>query len=139
MTAPAASHEAPTLSRELSDFLIEFAIVLNKHAIYPVGHPLLDASRAVFANRLTALLAQRETISLGVAQNQFIIEGLATETGNALLRDLARRLHRQHIAAIRIGRGASTRELNEFLTTLSADSGRDSPIGLRPAAERTER
>jgi hypothetical protein len=127
----------PTLSRELSDFLIEFAIVLNKHAIYPAGHPLLDASRAVFANRLTALLADRATISLGVAQNQFIIEGLATETGNALLRDLARRLHRQHIAAIRIARGASPRELNEFLTTLSADSGRDSPIGLRPAPERT--
>ncbi|HVT40177.1 MAG TPA: hypothetical protein VHE78_14145 [Gemmatimonadaceae bacterium] len=136
MTAPQAAREVQSLSRELSDFLIEFAIVLNKHGIYPPGHPLLDASRAVFANRLMALLAERESISLGVAQNQFIIEGLATETSNALLRDLARRLHRQHIAAIRIVRGASARELNEFLKTLASDSSRESPIGLRPESER---
>jgi hypothetical protein len=137
MTAPNVAREVQTLSRELSDFLIEFAIVLNKHAIYPAGHPLLDASRAVFANRLTTLLATRESISLGVAQNQFIIEGLATETSNALLRELARRLHRQHIAAIRISRGASGRELSEFLRTLASDGARESPIGLRPESERT--
>ena len=36
--------EAATLSRELSDFLIEFSIGLHKNAIYPAGHPLRDSA-----------------------------------------------------------------------------------------------
>ena len=137
MTEASAPRAVPTLSRELSEFLIEFAIVLNKHAIYPAGHPLLDASRAIFANRLSALLVQRETISLGVAQKQLVIEGIATESGNALLRELARRLHRQQLAAVRISRGVTQSELTAFLRTLATDSGTEAPLGLRHESNRT--
>ena len=56
--------EAATLNRDLADFLIEFSIGLHKNAIYPPGHPLLDAATAGIVRRLDALLKERSTLSL---------------------------------------------------------------------------
>ena len=36
-----AGKSKATLSRELSDFLVELSIAMQKHAIYPGGHPML--------------------------------------------------------------------------------------------------
>ncbi|MBW8839634.1 MAG: hypothetical protein JF602_07265, partial [Gemmatimonadetes bacterium] len=44
-----------TLSRELADFLVELSITLNKHAIYPTSHPLLDVAVDGVANRIGSL------------------------------------------------------------------------------------
>ncbi|NUQ21936.1 MAG: hypothetical protein HOQ09_13385, partial [Gemmatimonadaceae bacterium] len=90
------SHERGTLSRELIDFLIELSIALQKFAIYPTGHPMLATTVARLEQRLAPLLQLSDTVSLGVARNQLVIEGLATAEGNAVLRDLAKRLHAHH-------------------------------------------
>ena len=76
----AARPAVATLSRELSDFLLELSITLNKHAIYPTKHPLLDVAIDGVANRLAMLfVADRESLSIGVARRQLIIEGVATD------------------------------------------------------------
>ena len=59
--------ESATLSRELSDFLIEFSIGLHKNAIYPSGHPLRDSAAELIARRLDTLLLARPTLSLGTS------------------------------------------------------------------------
>ena len=56
-----------SLSRELSDFLIELSIGLHKNAIYPPGHPLLESATSGIARRIDALLQERASLSLGVA------------------------------------------------------------------------
>ena len=84
------------LSRELADFLVEFSIVLHKRAMYPSGHPQLEASADRFVRRLDTLLERRESVTLGVARHQLVIEKVTTDPKNALLRDLARRLHGVH-------------------------------------------
>ncbi|MDQ6690985.1 MAG: hypothetical protein M3Z18_10790, partial [Gemmatimonadota bacterium] len=48
--APAPRAAVATLSRELADFLVELSITLNKHAIYPSKHPLLDLAIDSVAN-----------------------------------------------------------------------------------------
>jgi hypothetical protein len=131
---PSTAQRAAALPRDLSDFLIEFSIALHKHAMYPGGHPTLEPAAAAVASRLETLLAERGTLSLGVAREQLVIEGVATDPRNPVLHDLADRLHRHHLGAISFGRGVSWRELEEALKMLAVDADRnEGPIGLRPA------
>lgn len=120
-----------TLSRELADFLVEFSITLNKHAIYPTKHPLLDVAIDGVANRLGLLFnEQRDSLSIGVARRQLIIEGVATDPLNPVLKELAQRLHKHHVGALKFVRGMTRDELAEALAALAIDPLRtDKPIG----------
>jgi hypothetical protein len=129
------SHQSPpergTLSRELIDFLIELSIALQKFAIYPAGHPMLSTTVHRLEQRLAPLLDLSDTVSLGVARHQLVIEGIATDEGHAVLRDLAQRLHDHHLGAVKIIRGVRSEELREFLVTLGVEHGKDAtPVGL---------
>jgi hypothetical protein len=120
-----------SLSKELSDFLIEFSIGLHKNAIYPPGHPLLDSATSGITRRIHALLKERMSLSLGVARQQLIIEGVATDENNPVLRDLASRLHRHHLGAVKFSQGVSDEEITDVLATVALDAGRRvRPLGL---------
>lgn len=119
------------LSKELSDFLIELSIGLHKNAIYPPGHPLLEGATAGIARRVEALLQDRTSLSLGVARQQLIIEGVATDENNPVLRDLAQRLHRHHLGAVKFTQGVTASEIADALATVAVDAGRRAkPLGL---------
>lgn len=123
--------DSAALSRELSDFLIAFSIGLHKNAIYPPGHPLLENTTAELSERLGALLKERASLSLGVARHQLIIEGVATDEGNPVLRELAMRLHRHHLGAVKFSAGVSDDELTDMLRKVAVDAGRlPRPLGL---------
>jgi hypothetical protein len=131
-SGPAARSRVATLARDLSDFLVEFSIVLHKRALYPNGHPHLQDSAVRFVNRLESLLEHREELMIGVARHQLIVSGVATDARNALLSDLARRLHRQRIASIRFQRGVALDEIDGFLRNLSGELGEDAaPLGMQ--------
>jgi hypothetical protein len=81
--------------------------------------------------RLAAFLEQTPTLSIGVARRQLIIEGVATDEEHPILRDLAARLHRHQIGALRFNRGLERHELGELLATVATDAGRvERPLGL---------
>src|SRR3954462_7524659 len=120
-----------TLSRELADFLVELSITLNKHAIYPQSHPLLDVAVDGVATRLATLFAgDRESLSIGVARRQLIIEGVATDPLNPVLKELAQKLHDHHVGPVKFARGTTRDELPAPLAALSIDPSRsERPIG----------
>jgi hypothetical protein len=120
----AGSRTRTALSRELADFLIEFSIVLHKRSMYPAGHPHLNDSADRFVRRMTLLLETRESVTLGVARHRLVIDKVTTDANNALLRDLAHRLHRHRIASVHLARGASLSEIDSLLTALSSDPQR---------------
>lgn len=131
--ASGAQSEKATLSRDLSDFLIEFSIALNKHAMYPGGHPSLGPAVDRVINRVDPLLASRGTLSLGVARSQLVIEGVATDPKNPVLSDLAARLHRHHLGAITFHRGVQPDELRDVMMLIAVEADRsDQPLGLGP-------
>ena len=121
-----------TLSRDLADFLVELSITLNKHAIYPRSHPLLDQAVDGVANRVGLLfVGDRESLSIGVARRQLIIEGVATDPLNPVLKELAQRLHEHHVGALKFVRGLGREELAQALAALAVDPMRAAkPIGL---------
>src|SRR3954469_17335445 len=129
---PAPGRQAvAALSRELADFLVELSITLNKHAIYPQSHPLLDVAVDGVATRLAALfVGDRESLSIGVARRQLIIEGVATDPLNPVLKELAQRLHDHHVGAVKFVRGITRDELAAALAALAVDPTRaEKPIG----------
>ncbi|HYZ88958.1 MAG TPA: hypothetical protein VE620_06670 [Myxococcales bacterium] len=134
--AHAASGESAALSRDLADFLIELSIALHKTAIYPSGHPLLGGAVDALVLRLVRLLQERTSLSIGVARQQLVIEGVVTAASNSLLRELAQRLHRHHLGAVKFLRGVGRDEVADLLRTIAADAERTvTPLGLRPAEE----
>lgn len=123
--------DSAALSRDLSDFLIELSIGLHKNAIYPSGHPLLENTTAELNRRLAVLLKERSALSLGVARHQLIIEGVATDEANPVLRELANRLHRHHLGAVKFSAGVTEDEITDMLATVSVDAGRlPRPLGM---------
>lgn len=129
--APGASaSKQVTLARDLADFLVELSITLNKHAIYPSGHPLLDVAVDGVANRIGLLFTgDRDSLSIGVARRQLIIEGVATDPLNPVLKELAQRLHEHHVGALKFIRGLTRSELGEALGALATDPVREKPLG----------
>ncbi len=123
-TRSGARRKAAVLPRELADFLVEFSIVLNHRSMYPDGHPQLRHATERFVHRLEALLATRGALALGIAHRHLIVENVATDPGNALLRDLAVRLHRHQLASIRFEPGTSLGEVDDLLGALAADPSR---------------
>lgn len=128
---PPAGRTTAVLNRDLSDFVVEFSIAMHKHAMYPDGHPSLQAALDRVVRRLDALLAGRPSVALGVARDQLIIEGVATDGRSPLLGTLARNLHRRDIGALKFYRGLLGEELGTLMRALSADIERAS--GSEPA------
>jgi hypothetical protein len=124
--------ERATLSRELSEFLIELSIALHRHSMYPIGHPALIPAMESVIRRAEKLLEDRPQIAFGVARRQLIIDGVTTDPDQPVLRRLADGLHRHHIGAVTITRGMETQELGEALHALAVEADREGPLGLKP-------
>ena len=84
----------------MREFLVELSIAIRQHSMYPPGHPSLEPAALHVTNRVTHLLEEKGTLSLGAARDQLVIEGVATDVNNPLLRELAGRLRRHHLGAI---------------------------------------
>jgi len=111
---------------------------MQKHAIYPIGHPLLiDAVDGVM-RKLGLLLTERQSLSIGIARRQLIIEGVGTDPNHPLLKELAGRLHKHNLGAIKFSHDVTREELGTALATIAEDPGRtNQPVGDR-AAELSE-
>jgi len=85
--------QSAALSRELSELLLELSIGVHRYAMYPPTHPSLLPAAENIIGRLGEIFMERRSLSIGVAQDQLVIEGVATESKHPVLRDLAKRLH----------------------------------------------
>jgi hypothetical protein len=121
--------ERAVFPRDVAMFLPLLGIALHKCTAYPPKHPLLVSAIEAVSSHLRVVLVARPFLLLGVARNQLLTEGLATDPDNPVLRELASKLHRHQIGAIKFTPGASREELEEVLQVLSRDS-RSSPVGI---------
>ncbi|HEX6308033.1 MAG TPA: hypothetical protein VFZ69_07590, partial [Longimicrobiales bacterium] len=121
------------LSQELNELLLELGLTLQRYALYPGGHPSVDAAVAALTRRLDLLLLEREALSLGVARRQLVVEGVATEASHPVLRSVAERLHRHRVGVVSFRRGLVAAELSSALRAVAEDPDRTGDaLGLRP-------
>lgn len=135
-SAPTPIPERPALSRELSEFLVELSIGVHRYAMYPPGHPSLAPVVENIVGRLADIFEGRRTLSIGVAQRQLVIEGIATDQKHPVLADLARRLHDHQLGAVSFEKGVTATAISGLLDALATDSERGgTPLGFLPAEE----
>jgi hypothetical protein len=77
--------------------------------MYPGGHPSLDAAVAGVTRCAARLLEERPVLVFGVARRQLVIQGVATDPDQPVLRRLAEGLHR-HLGAVSYSRGVRADE-----------------------------
>ena len=137
MASPSAKPARVTFSKPFSDLLVELSIALQKFVMYPDGHPLLEPAAAAVVRRAERIMEDRATIAFGVARHQLIIEGVATDPKQPVLRRLADSLNRHHLGAISLSRGLAAAEIAGALREVGAETGanRVVPIGLRKPEE----
>src|SRR4051812_11618100 len=139
MAGPTAKTARVVLSHELSAFLVEFSIGLQKHAIYPPGHPSLAPAAMRLTELAARLLQTRPTLAFGVARHQLIIDGVTTDPAQPVLRRLAENLHQHHLGAISILPGVEDEEMCGALETLATEVGPGvAPLGLAPPGDLAE-
>jgi len=112
---------------------VAFSIAAHRCAMYPPDHPSLLPAVENVVTGLSNLLRVRGTLSLGIGQNQLVIDDVATDEGHPVLSDLARRLHNHQLGAVVFTRGLTREEFLGFLATIAEEPERGgNPIGLVP-------
>jgi len=127
-----------TLSRELGELLIQLSIGVHRFGMYPPGHPSLEPVAENVLARLDDVFRDQESLTIGVAQDQLVIEGVATERTHPVLSDLAARLHDEQLGALTFRSGVTVPEIEGLLQTLSREGKRreeDEPLGALPEDE----
>ena len=124
MPAPQVSTTTPTdaLSRDMADLMVELSVGLHKYSMYPDGHPLLESAVSGLTRRLALALAELQMIAIAVARNHLVIDGVPTDPAQAVTRDLALKLFRREIGAIRLYEGVQETELQEMLKVVARET-----------------
>ncbi|MFV2006383.1 MAG: hypothetical protein ACC667_03010 [Longimicrobiales bacterium] len=131
-----AGVERASLSRELSEFLIELSIGVHRYAMYPVGHPSLESMAERVLTSLQPLFQKSDKLTIGVAHEELLVEGAATDARHPVLSELARRLHGHQFAAVIFEEMPLPYEIEGLLATLSQDSEQSGRhLGLLPPDE----
>jgi hypothetical protein len=134
VSSPAATAPRTTLSRELNAFLVEFSVALHKHTMYPSGHPSLAPAAVRVTERAWKLLEDRPMLAFGVARHQLIIDGVATDPAQPVLRRLAEVLHQHRLGAVSLLPGIESSEIGSAIHLLAVEAGESvRPLGLEPA------
>ena len=119
---------------ELVDLLIELSIGVHRFAMYPPGHPSLEAIVADLTRHLAEILSAGGTLAVGVAYQQLVVGGVATDPRHPVISDLARRLHDHQLGAISFEPGLTQEEVASLLSVLGREPGPDDPpLGVLPA------
>jgi hypothetical protein len=118
-----------SVSREVNDFLVELSVALHKHGMYPLGHPSLGPAAESVTRQAERLMGGNEILAFGVARHQLIVDGVATDPQQPVLRRLAESLHRYHLGAISLLRGLHPDEVATILRALAVEPDRPDQEG----------
>lgn len=116
------------LAREYADFFIALAAAFQRAQIYPGGHPTLDRAVGQLGRRLDPLLRERITVSFAVGPAQLYVAGATTDPGHGLHRELASRLFRRNVGAVRIDKGVTRHELLQLLEAYCHEPSERTPL-----------
>lgn len=106
----------------MADLMVELSVALHKYSMYPDGHPLLESAVVGLTRRLTLALSERQMIAIAVARNHLVVDGVPTDPAHNVTRDLALKLFRREIGAIRLYEGVKEAELQDVLRTIARET-----------------
>jgi hypothetical protein len=133
-----STDEREILPPPIAELLTELGTALHKFSIYPDQHPLLQIAVRGIATRLDAVMLGREELAIAVARRQLFVEDAGSDETSPMHRDLAARLHRREIGALRITNGIEEAELHQMLRTLAREQPEGADAEKPPAMPHVE-
>lgn len=104
--------------------------------MYPHDHPSLRPVAASVLRRLEGLLAERDTVRIGVLRDCFVMGEGESDRRHPVLRTLAGRFHDHEIASVSFHAGIDPKELRDLLGRIAPDVDRGAwPLGQRERAD----
>ena len=116
-----STDEREVLPPPIAELLTELGTALHKFSIYPDQHPLLQVAVRGIATRLDTVMLGREELAIAVARRQLYVDEAGSDETSPMHRDLAARLHRREIGALRITPGIDEAEIHQMLATLARE------------------
>ena len=116
----------------LGGILVQCTAALNSAALYPLGHPAIQAPLAQLADGVTQLLAVRERLTLGVIDDVLVLDEIPFYDADVRFGALYERLSAHELEAVVFLPGLSRRELQTLVGLLSSTGAN----GGRPLHER---
>jgi hypothetical protein len=139
---PSAGSPAPPDQRDLGQFLVALAQLVQRQGLAPEGDPDLEAAYESLGAALDLVLDGREEIRVEVGEVQLLVEGMGTNPDFEPLRELAQQLCATGLVALEFRRGITRPELVGVLSALANHPGGPSVarvsgphLGLVPRVE----
>lgn len=109
---------AAPLPRDVEEALTQLARALQKHGLYPPGHPALRAPSEELRSALLEATADRGQLSLGVAPDRVLWQDAASSPEHGLIRGLAERLHEHDLTRVTFQPEVTVEEVSDFLSAV---------------------
>ncbi|NOT09206.1 MAG: hypothetical protein HOP28_13485, partial [Gemmatimonadales bacterium] len=106
-----------------ADFLRAFGSALLFSRSYPIGHPALDRAVSQLVAKMEPLFREQEAAGFAVGPAQLFVGDVATDPRHRIFRDLASKLFRRNIGAVRIRRGIPREDLAALIVALAGEPG----------------
>lgn len=136
-TGPASRPPKDSLPEAVRVFLLELASALQKHGMYPPGHPALEDSAAGLVENLEEALGGDPALAVRSRKGRLLVGDAASDPDQPLLSGLAGRLHGHQLLGVTFRAGLDADELTAFLDRLSEPADREgAPLGRSSADER---
>jgi hypothetical protein len=103
----------------IGEALVRLNRAAQRASIYPPGHPAIPAAVRAFIESLSAALAERPVLHVGVAPDRLVVEGVSLDERKPALSWLTEQLRERGIASFEIEQGASEAELVRFVEWLA--------------------
>ncbi len=97
-----------------SRIIREFNIARRHVSIYPKGHPLVTGSCKRVASLFRELFNYRDELTMGIAKDSLIIDGISFNTISPFALHFARSLFHHRIAVVTFKKGLSVDEIEKF-------------------------
>lgn len=102
-----------------SRIIREFNIARRHVSSYPKGHPLVSGSCERVASLFRELFSYRDEITMGIAKDSLIIDGISFNTISPFALHFARSLFYHRIAVVTFKKGLTVDEIEKFNHTLA--------------------
>ncbi|MFW6192446.1 MAG: hypothetical protein ACOC83_03080 [Gemmatimonadota bacterium] len=109
---------AAPLPSDVRDALVQLARALQKHGLYPPGHPALRAPSEELRSAVLEATADRGELSLGVAPDRIVWQDAESSPERDLFRGLAERLHEPDLTRVTFRPGVTVEEISDFLSAV---------------------
>lgn len=130
---PPSGSRAPDSAIPLMQrLLMQLVTSLSRRRAYSSSHPMVLAAESQLMDICRDVLADRATLSIGVAKTELLIDAEPYETRGSYARELATRLHRRGVGSMTLVQGMQLDELRAALTWLAREP--DGADAAAPAA-----